>query len=191
MQYKWTVLTNTTLGGLMSSINMNIVMISLPTILRGLGVSPLAKGEFTVLLWILMGYSIVLASVLVTLGRIADMYGKTRLYTIGFIIFTIGAVLLSIIPDGSGDAGAYLLISLRIFQAVGGGFLMVTGAAIITDTFPANERGKALGINMVSFTAGSLIGLFMGGILAGYTGTWSSSHPFPSPSPAPSGPCSS
>ncbi|MEM0161369.1 MAG: MFS transporter [Thermoplasmata archaeon] len=168
MQYKWTVLTNTTLGGLMSSINMTILMISLPTIFRGLNINPTAPGEFTVLLWVLMGYSIVLATLLITFGRLSDMYGRTRLYTLGFIIFTIGAVLLSLIPSGTGNAGAYALIGLRMVQAVGGGFLMVNSTALITDAFSYEERGKALGINQISFIAGSLIGLVMGGLLASY-----------------------
>jgi MFS family permease len=168
MQYKWTVLTNTTLGGLMASINMTILMISLPTIFRGLNINPTAPGEFTVLLWVLMGYSIVLATLLITFGRLSDMYGRTRLYTLGFIIFTIGAVLLSLIPSGTGNAGAYALIGLRMVQAVGGGFLMVNSTALITDAFSYEERGKALGINQISFIAGSLIGLVMGGLLASY-----------------------
>ncbi len=168
MQYKWTVLTNTTLGGLMASINMTILMISLPTIFRGLHINPTAPGEFTVLLWVLMGYSIVLATLLITFGRLSDMYGRTRLYTLGFIIFTIGAVLLSLIPSGTGNTGAYALIGLRMVQAVGGGFLMVNSTALITDAFSYEERGKALGINQISFIAGSLIGLVMGGLLASY-----------------------
>ncbi len=168
MQYKWTVLTNTTLGGLMASINMTILMISLPTIFRGLNINPTAPGEFTVLLWVLMGYSIVLATLLITFGRLSDMYGRTRLYTLGFIIFTIGAVLLSLIPSGTGNTGAYALIGLRMVQAVGGGFLMVNSTALITDAFSYEERGKALGINQISFIAGSLIGLVMGGLLASY-----------------------
>ena len=168
MQYKWTVLLNTTLGGLMAAIDMNILMISMPTIFRGLGINPLGNGEFTVLLWLLMGYSIVMATFLITFGRLSDIYGRTRLYTIGFTIFTIGAILLSIIPDGSGNTGAYLLIGLRMFQAIGGGFLMVNSAALLTDAFPSNELGKALGINQISFIAGSFIGLILGGVLAAY-----------------------
>ncbi len=168
MEYKWTVLTNTTLGGLMSSINMTIIMISLPAIFRGLGIDPTAPGEFTILLWVLMGYSVVLASLLVTFGRLSDMFGRTRLYTTGFIIFTIASILLSIIPSGSGNFGAYLLIFLRMVQAVGGGFLMTNSTAMLTDAFPSNERGKALGINQISFISGNLIGLIVGGLLAGY-----------------------
>ncbi len=168
MEYKWTVLTNTTLGGLMSSINMTIIMISLPAIFRGLGITPTAPGEFTILLWVLMGYSVVLASLLVTFGRLSDMYGRTRLYTTGFIIFTIASVLLSIIPSKSGNTGAYLLIIFRMVQAVGGGFLMTNSTAMLTDAFPSNERGKALGINQISFISGNLIGLIVGGLLAGY-----------------------
>ncbi|MCL4328144.1 MAG: MFS transporter [Candidatus Thermoplasmatota archaeon] len=168
MQYKWTVLTNTTLGGLMASINMTIVMISLPTIFRGLNIDPTAPGQFTLLLWMLMGYSIVMATMLVTFGRLSDVFGRTKLYTIGFLIFTVGSILLSVIPGGSGINGAYMLIGLRMVQAIGGGLLMVNSTALITDAFSSKERGKALGINQISFIAGSLIGLILGGILAAY-----------------------
>ena len=106
MEYKWTVLVNTTLGGLMGAINMTIVLISLPTIFRGLNIDPTAPGEFIMLLWVMMGYSIVLATLLVAFGRLSDLYGRTRLYTLGFVIFTFGSILLSIIPDGSGNNGA-------------------------------------------------------------------------------------
>ena len=168
MQYKYTVLTNTMFGALMASINMNIVMVTLPTIFRGLGIDPFAPGEFTYLLWILMGYSIVLATILVTFGRISDMLGRVRMYTWGFIIFTIASILLSIVPGNTGNTGALLLIVFRMVQAVGGGFLMVNSTALITDAFPVNERGRALGINQVAFIVGSLLGLILGGVLAGF-----------------------
>lgn len=168
MEYKYTVLTNTMLGALMASINMNIVLITLPTIFRGLGINPFAPGEFTYLLWILMGYSIVLASILVTFGRISDSYGRVKMYSYGFIIFTIASILLSIVPGNSGNNGALALILLRILQAVGAGFLMVNSTALLTDAFPPNERGKALGINQISFVVGSLLGIILGGFLAGY-----------------------
>ncbi len=168
MQYKYTVLTNTMLGALMASINMNIVLITLPTIFRGLGINPFAPGEFTYLLWILMGYSIVLASILVTFGRISDSFGRVRMYSYGFIIFTIASILLSVVPGNSGNTGALTLIIFRIVQAVGAGFLMVNSTALLTDAFPPNERGKALGINQISFVVGSLLGIILGGFLSGY-----------------------
>ncbi|WP_054843711.1 MFS transporter [Vulcanisaeta souniana] len=170
MEYKWVVLTNTTLGGvIMSSINMYIVLISLPTIFRGgLNVNPFLPGEFDYLLWVLMGYSIVLASVLVTFGRISDLFGRTRLYTLGFIIFTVASVLLSLIPSNSGNFGALLLIVFRIVQAIGGGFLMVNSTALLTDAFPPGERGKALGLNQASFIIGSFLGIILGGLLSNY-----------------------
>ncbi len=168
MQYKNVVLTNTMLGSLMASINMNIVMITLPTIFRGLNINPFAQGEFTYLLWILMGYSVVVATILVTFGRISDIRGRAKMYTWGFIIFTIGSVLLSIIPDNSGNTGALMIIFFRMIQAVGGGFLMVNSTALLTDAFPTTERGRALGINMVSFTVGSVLGLILGGLLSQY-----------------------
>jgi len=166
MEYKWTVLTNTTLGGLMASINMTIVLISLPTIFRGLNIDPTAPGEFIMLLWVMMGYSIILATLLVTFGRISDLFGRTRLYTLGFLIFTLGSILLSVIPDGTGNKGAEMLIGFRMVQAVGGGLLMVNSTALITDAFGPNERGRALGINQIAFIAGSLVGLVAGGLLA-------------------------
>lgn len=166
MEYKWTVLTNTTLGGLMASINMTIVLISLPAIFRGLNVNPFSSGELVMLLWILMGYSIIVATLLVTFGRVSDLYGRTRFYTIGFIIFTIGSIILSVVPNNSGNVGAEMIIAFRMVQAVGGGLLMVNSTALLTDAFGPKERGKALGINMISFMAGSLIGLVAGGLLA-------------------------
>ncbi|MGC8496185.1 MAG: MFS transporter [Candidatus Micrarchaeia archaeon] len=168
MQYKYTVLTNTTLGVIMSSLNMNVVMISLPAIFRGLGINPFAPGEFTYLLWVLMGYSIVLATVLVTFGRISDIYGRARMYTWGFVIFTVASILLSIIPNGIGNNGATLLILFRFVQAIGGGFLMVNSTALLTDAFPPSERGKALGLNQVALIVGMLLGLIAGGLLASY-----------------------
>ncbi|MEM0097206.1 MAG: MFS transporter [Conexivisphaerales archaeon] len=168
MEYKWIVLTNTTLGIIMSSMNMYIVLISLPTIFRGLSINPFFPGEFVYLLWILMGYSIVLATVLVFFGRISDMYGRARVYTWGFIIFTISSVLLSLIPSDSGNSGALMLIIFRVIQAVGGGLLMVNSTALLTDAFPSNERGRALGLNQISFVVGSFLGLILGGLLAGY-----------------------
>ncbi len=161
-------MTNTTLGVIMSSINMYIVLISLPAIFRGLNVNPFLPGEFDYLLWVLMGYSIVLASVLVTFGRISDLFGRTRLYTLGFIIFTVASVLLSLIPSDSGNFGALLLIIFRVVQAIGGGFLMVNSTALLTDAFPPGERGKALGLNQASFIIGSFLGIILGGLLSNY-----------------------
>jgi len=168
MQYKWTVLTNTTLSIIMSSMNMYIVLISLPTIFRGLNINPFAPGEFVYLLWVLMGYSVVLASILVTLGRVSDMYGRARMYTWGFIVFTAASIALSLIPSGTGNTGLLWLIFLRLVQAVGGGILMVNGIPLLTEAFPPNERGKALGINQISFIIGSFLGLILGGLLSGY-----------------------
>ncbi|BBE42188.1 MFS transporter [Conexivisphaera calida] len=168
MEYKWVVLTNTTLGVIMSSMNMYIVLISLPAIFRGLGINPFLPGEFVYLLWVLMGYSIVMATVLVTFGRISDMYGRARVYTWGFVVFTIASIFLSLIPSNSGNAGALLMILLRIVQAIGGGLLMVNSTALLTDAFPPSERGKALGLNQASFIVGSFLGLILGGMLVGY-----------------------
>ncbi len=165
VDYKWVALSNTTLGTLMASIDATIVLIALPAIFRGININPFTSFQY--LLWIMFGYSIVTATLLVTFGRISDMFGRVRLYNLGFAIFTVGSILLSLTPN-QGNTGALELIFFRILQGVGAAFLFANSAAIITDAFPANERGKALGINQVAFLAGSLIGLVLGGVLAVY-----------------------
>ena len=165
VQYKWVALSNTTLGMLMATIDINIVLIALPAIFRGIAIDPLTSFQY--LIWILFGYSIVTATLLVSFGRISDMYGRVRLYNLGFAVYTVGSILLYLTPS-TGDLGAIELIAFRIVQAVGGAFLMANGAAILTDAFPPDERGKALGINQVAALAGSFLGLVLGGVLAVY-----------------------
>lgn len=163
--YKWIALTNTTLGVLMASIDASIVLISLPAIFNGIHVNPLAPGETDYFLWILLGYMVVTATLLVTFGRISDMFGRVRFYNLGFAIFTVGSILLWLTP-GTGNTGALELILFRLIQGVGAGFLFSNSAAILTDAFPANQRGLALGINHVAAILGSVIGLILGGILS-------------------------
>lgn len=163
--YKWIALTNTTLGVLMASIDSSIVLISLPAIFNGIHVNPLAPGETDYFLWILLGYMVVTATLLVTFGRISDMFGRVRLYNIGFAIFTVGSILLWLTP-GTGNTGALELILFRLIQGVGAGFLFSNSAAILTDAFPVNQRGLALGINQIAAILGSVIGLILGGILS-------------------------
>jgi len=165
VQYKWVALSNTTLGTLMGSTNGTIILISLPAIFNGIGIDPLSNGSFQYLLWILFGYNIAVSTLLVTFGRLSDMYGRVRLYNLGFAIFSTGSVLLFITPS-TGNAGALELIIFRFVQGVGASFLFANSAAILTDAFPPQERGKALGLNQVTFLAGSLIGLVLGGLLA-------------------------
>ncbi|MDG6985304.1 MAG: MFS transporter [Nitrososphaerota archaeon] len=147
----------------MAAIDGTIVLISLPAIFRGIAINPLTSFEY--LLWILFGYSLVTSTLLVSFGRISDMYGRVRLFNLGFAIFTIGSLLCAATPS-TGDLGATELIVFRIVQGVGGAFLFSNSAAILTDAFPPRERGKALGINMTAAIAGSLVGLVLGGVLA-------------------------
>ena len=164
-RYKWIALSNTTLGTLLATINASIVLISLPAIFKGIHVNPLEPANVSYLLWMLIGYMLVTAVLVVTLGRLGDMYGRVKIYNAGFAIFTITSVILSLDPlDGS--SGALWLIGWRVLQAVGGAMLMANSAAIITDAFPAKQRGMALGVNIVSALAGSFIGLVLGGVLA-------------------------
>ena len=159
VQYKWVVLSNTTLGTLMSSLDGNIVLIALPTIAKDLPGTSLFD-----LLWVLLGYQLVTAVVLVNFGRLADMFGRVKLYNFGFALFTVGSALCSL------SQSSVQLIGFRLVQALGAGFLFSNSAAIITDAFPENERGMALGINQVSIVVGSVAGLVLGGLLATVAG---------------------
>ena len=163
--YKWIVLSNTTLGMLVATINASIVIISLPDIFRGLNLDPLSPGNVSYLLWMLMGFLLVTAVLVVTLGRLGDIYGRVRIYNLGFVVFTIGSVALAIDPFRHGS-GALWIILWRVVQGVGAAMLFANATAILTDAFPANRRGFALGINQVAAIAGSFIGLILGGLLA-------------------------
>jgi len=164
-RYKWVALSNTTLGMLIATINSSIVLISLPAIFNGIRLDPLQPGNVSYLLWMLMGYMLITAVLVVTLGRLGDIVGRVKIYNAGFLIFTLTSVILSVDPL-HGGAGAVWLIGWRVAQAVGGSMLMANSAAIITDAFPASQRGMALGVNMVAGIAGSFIGLVLGGLLA-------------------------
>ncbi|QNJ93495.1 MFS transporter [Mycolicibacterium fluoranthenivorans] len=165
--YRWVALTNTTAAVFMSALDGSIVIISLPAIFRGIHLDPLAPANITYLLWMIMGYRLVQSVLVVTLGRIGDMYGRVRVYNLGFTVFTVASILLSFDPfDGS--AAAEWLIGWRLLQAVGGSMLTANSAAILTDAFPSDRRGFALGFNQVAALAGQFIGLIAGGLLAAW-----------------------
>ncbi|MEV6773422.1 MFS transporter [Nocardia sp. NPDC051030] len=163
--YKWVALSNTTLGMLMVTINSSIVIISLPAIFRGIDLNPLEPGNVSYLLWLLMGFLLTSAVLVVLFGRLGDMFGRVRIYNLGFVVFTVCAVALTFDPFDHGS-GALWLIGWRVVQGVGGAMLMANSAAILTDAFPANQRGVALGINQVAAVAGSFLGLLVGGLLS-------------------------
>ena len=163
--YKWVALSNTTLGMLAATVNGSIVIISLPAIFRGIDLDPLQPGNVSYLLWMLMGYLVVSAVLVVTLGRLGDIYGRVRMYNMGFAIFGLGALALPFDPF-SGPAGALWLIGWRVLQATGGAMLMANSPAILTDAFPSDQRGTAMGINQVAGISGSFLGLILGGVLA-------------------------
>jgi MFS family permease len=164
-RYRWVVLSNTTLAMLLATLNVSSVMIALPAIFRGIRLDPLGPGNFNYLLWMLMGYMVVTAVLVVNLGRLGDMYGRVRMYNLGFLVFTVASILLALVWS-TGPAGALELIALRMVQAVGGAMLFANTAALLTDAFPENQRGLALGLNQVVGLAGTFIGLIAGGLLA-------------------------
>ncbi len=169
--YKWVVLSNTTIGVILASMNATSLIIALPVIFRGINLNPLDPSNFPYLLWILMGYMLVTAVLVVAVGRIGDMFGRVRMYNLGFAVFTLGSILLSLVWS-HGSAGALELVFLRMFQAIGGALLMANSAAIITDAFPTEQLGLALGTNMVASIFGSFFGILAGGLLSKVGWRW-------------------
>jgi MFS family permease len=164
-RYKWVALANTTAAMFMSALDGSIVIIALPAIFRGINLDPLSPGNISYLLWMIMGYRLVQAVLVVAVGRLGDMFGRVKIYNAGFVVFTFASILLSFDPF-TGGHGALWLIGWRILQAVGGSMLMANSAAILTDAFPAEQRGFALGTNQIAGLAGMFIGLVAGGLLA-------------------------
>jgi MFS family permease len=171
LNYKWIALSNTTLAMLLGFVNMTSVLLALPVIFRGIGIDPLAPDSFNYLLWLLMGYMLVSAVFVVAAGRLGDMFGRTRMYNLGFAIFTVGSLLCAI-PWSTGPAGALELILFRVVQGIGGAFLFSNSVAILTDAFPENQRGFALGLNQVAGIAGSFLGILVGGLLSEVGWRW-------------------
>ena len=163
--YKWVALSNTTLGILMVTINQSILLISLPDLFRGLNMNPLVPSNTSYFLWVFMGFMLVTAVLVVSLGRVGDIYGRVRMYNLGFAVFTFFSILLSV-TFMHGTGGALWIIIMRIFQGVGGALLFANSTAILTDAFPVEERGKAMGINGIAAVGGSFLGLMLGGVLA-------------------------
>jgi MFS family permease len=164
-RYKWTALSVCTLGVLMATIDGSITLISLPTIFRGIGIDPLEPSNSFYLLWMILGFLIVTSVLVVSLGRIGDIYGRVRIYNLGFAVFTFFSVLLAVTWTSGHAAGIYLIV-MRLFQGVGAAMLLANSSAILTDAFPQNQRGTALGINQAAAFSGTFIGLVLGGLLA-------------------------
>src|ERR1700760_1910179 len=161
---KWLALSNTTLGMLLVTVNSSIILIALPDIFRGVGLNPLTPSHTGYFLWLLMGYMVVTAVLVVSFGRLGDMFGRVKMYNLGFAVFTVFSILLSV-DWMHGIPGTVWLIAMRIFQGVGGALLFANSSAILTDAFPATQRGLALGVNQVAAIGGSFIGLILGGLL--------------------------
>ena len=149
----------------MATIDASIVIVAMPAIFRGIHLNPLTPGNVTYLLWMIIGYLLVQSVLVVTLGRLGDMFGRVKIYNLGFVVFTLASIALSLDPL-TGTHGAMWLIGWRFVQAFGGAMLMANSAAILTDAFPANKRGMALGINQIAGISGQFVGLLLGGLLA-------------------------
>src|SRR5690348_5240366 len=164
-RYKWIALSNTTLGVLLATLDASITLIAMPDIFRGIKLDPLIPSNSSYLLWMILGYMIVSSMLIVSLGRLGDMFGRVRIYNLGFVIYTVASLFLTV-TWMTGRAGATYLIVFRIVQGLGGACLLANAAAIITDAFPSNQRGMALGINNIVGVSGMFVGLVLGGLLA-------------------------
>ncbi len=164
-RYKWIALSNTTLGVLLATLDASITLIAMPDIFRGVKLDPLVPANSFYLLWMILGYLVITSVLIVSLGRLGDMYGRVRIYNLGFVIYTVASLFLTI-DWMTGQAGATYLIVFRIVQGLGGACLLANAAAIITDAFPSNQRGMALGINNIVGVSGMFVGLVLGGLLA-------------------------
>jgi MFS family permease len=164
-RYKWIALSNVTLGVLLATLDGSITLIAMPDIFRGIHLNPLVPANSFYLLWMILGFLVVTSVLIVSLGRLGDMYGRVKMYNLGFVIYTIASLILTV-DWLDGRAGATYLIGFRIVQGVGAAFLLANSAAIITDAFPANQRGMALGINNIVGVSGMFVGLVLGGLLA-------------------------
>ena len=164
-RYKWIALSNVTLGVLLATLDGSIILIAMPDIFRGIHLDPLVPANSFYLLWMILGFLVVTSVLIVSLGRLGDMYGRVRMYNLGFVIYTAASLVLTV-DWLTGRAGATYLIVFRLVQGVGAAFLLANSAAIITDAFPENQRGMALGINNIVGVSGMFIGLVLGGILA-------------------------
>ena len=164
-RYKWIALSCCTLGVLLATLDASITLIAMPDIFRGIHLDPLIPSNSFYLLWMILGYLVVTSVLIVSLGRLGDMYGRVRIFNLGFVIYTVASLLLTI-DWMTGEAGALYLVIFRIVQGIGGACLLANAAAIITDAFPSNQRGMALGINNIVGVSGMFVGLVLGGLLA-------------------------
>jgi MFS family permease len=164
-RYKWVALSNTTLAILLATLDASITIIAMPDIFRGIKLDPLVAGNSFYLLWMVLGYLVVSSVLIVSLGRLGDMFGRVRIYNLGFVIYTVASLFLTV-DWMTGRAGATYLIAFRVVQGIGGACLLANSAAILTDAFPANQRGMALGINNIVGVSGMFVGLVLGGVLA-------------------------
>ena len=164
-RYRWLVLTVTTAGSLMAMVDSSITLIAMPDTFRGIGLDPLAPGNSFYLLWMILGFMVVTSVLVTSLGRIGDIYGRVRIYNLGFAVFTFFSLLLSV-TWMQGEAAGLWLVIMRIFQGVGAAMIVANSGAIITDTFPVGQRGLAMGANTAAAISGSFVGLVLGGVLA-------------------------
>jgi MFS family permease len=164
-RYKWIALSNTTLAVLLATLDGSITLIAMPAIFRGIHLDPLKPANSFYLLWMILGFLVVTSVLIVSLGRLGDMYGRVKMYNLGFVIYTIASLILTV-DWLTGQAGAMYLVVFRVVQGVGAAFLLANSSAILTDAFPANQRGMALGINNIVGVSGVFVGLVLGGLLA-------------------------
>ena len=152
MEYKWRAFSVTSVGAMMSAVDSTIVILALLPIAVDLNT------DFVTVVWVVISYLLVNTALVLSLGRIADMYGRKRMYNIGFVVFTVGSVLSGLAPNGA------TLVGFRALQGMGAALLTANSFAILSEAFPQKERGKAFGANAILWGVGSTLGIVLGGV---------------------------
>ena len=150
------VLTIVVLGTLMGALDTTIVLLAFPVINDSL------NSNFITSIWIILAYLLVIAVTTTQMGRIGDIYGRSKIFNIGFAVFTIGSALCGFSPH------ILLLITFRAVQAAGGAIMQANSGAIIADIFPRENRGRAYGYTALGYTSGAMLGIVLGGIITTY-----------------------
>ncbi len=159
MEYKWKALSVTSTGALMAAVDSTVVLLALFPMAASL------HSNFVTMIWVIIAYLVVNTALVLSLGRLADMFGRKLLYNVGFVVFTIGSALCGFAPTG------LTLVGFRVVQGTGAALLTSNSFAILSEAFPRNENGRAFGLMSIVWGLGNILGVILGGVIITYT-TW-------------------
>jgi EmrB/QacA subfamily drug resistance transporter len=144
------------IGVLITAVDTTIVVLALPEIQRSLHIG------ISSIIWVIIGYLLVITLLATQLGRLGDMFGRVRMYELGFLVFIVGSLLCALAWNEAS------IIGFRLLQGVGGALVAANSGAVIADTFPPEQRGKAYGYNAIGWNIGAVLGVLLGGLIVTY-----------------------